>query len=342
MRKLTAIRFGLGVIALLALPLQASEVDSFTHRHALKDAAPLLNQVVNVWMEEAVIDANKPPLIADITAQVEQAGCNEQRLMSAVKDRLAAYLVGQLETFANESTALDTIKTPFVNSIYRDFDFTESPSISLTERLAVLLRIGDVYLGADKLGHFFTEGYTYYEHYLADGEQSALLYGDFTESSYYGELTTGIFSFADLTANLNGLRFWNSVLAKKIDPIDRSDNVRPYIVCRDNKWQRVRDFDWNDYVDDAWDEAINCNGYRDETLLRKAQKRIRQASGGRSCPLLSPSSLWLKHKYGHLLPSILNTQGPRVLKSFNRNLQQYWDEIVRKLDLAVDQIRPSL
>jgi hypothetical protein len=327
------------MMLLLALPLEASEVDSFTHRHALKDSAPLLNKVIDVWMEEAVIDANKPPLISDITADAASPGCDETRLMSALKDHLAAYLVGQLETFANESTALDTIKTPFSDSIYRDFDFTETPSISLTERLAVLLRIGDTYLGADKLGHFFTEGYAYYERYLAEGEQSALLYGDLTESSYFGELTTGIFSFADLTANLNGLRFWNSIRAHKADPIDRSVPVQPYIACHNHKWKRIRDFDWNDYVDDAWDEVINCNGYRDISLMQKAQNRIRQASAGKACPLRPPPKAQLQQKYGHLLPSVFNAQGPRVLKSFSRSLQQYWDEIARKLDLALDQGR---
>ncbi len=339
--RIDYIRALITVLALLVMPLQAAEVDSFTERHALRDSAPLLNQVVNVWMEEAVIAANQSSLIDDITAS-NPPGCSEDRLMASLKDRLAAYLVGQLESFANESTALDTINTPFEKSIYRDLDFTDSPTFSLTQRLAVLLRIGDSYLGSDKLGHFFTEGHTYYERYLSDGEQSALLYGKLTESTFYGELATGIFSFADLAANLNGLRFWNLVLAHKPDPITREQKLTPYIVCDAGKWKRQRAFDWNDYVDSAWDEVINCNAYRDVALLNKVQARIHQASGGKSCPLQTVDKRLLEQKYGRLLPAVFNRQGPRVLQSFNRSLQQYWQEIVRKLDLAADQLRPLL
>ena len=313
---------------------QASEVDSFTQRHILRDSAPFLNQVVNVWMEEAVIDANSPPLLSQITDEKPPA-CDEARLMDALKSRLAAYLIGQLETFANKSTALDSIHTRFADSIYRDFDFTESPTFALTQRLAVLLRVGNVYLGADKFGHFFTEGYAYYERYATDGEQSALQYGELTEGTFYGELATGIFSFADLTANLNGLRFWNSVLALKPDPVTQRMTEKPYIGCRNGQWQRLRAFDWRDYVDPAWDEAINCNAYRDKSLLRKAGKRIAQTGAGHQCPLVYYDIRPLQYKYGRLLPAILNRQGARVLKSFNHQLQQYWDDIVKKLDIAL-------
>jgi len=322
---------------LLSLPLQASEVDSFTHRHSLRDSAPLLNQVVNVWMEEAVIEANKPTLLADISRQKE-SGCDEKRLLKTLENRFAAYLIGQLETFANESTALDTIRVPFADSIYQDLDFTESPTVSLTERLAVSLRVGDVMLGADKLGHFFTEGYAYFERYQQEGEQSALLYGNLSESTFYGELSTGIFSFADLAANLNGLRFWNAILAKQADPLQRTVTPQPYIACRNDKWQRVRTFDWLDYVDPAWDEAINCNAYRDDQLLHKVQKRIVLASDGKQCPLVNIDQAALAKKYGRLLPAIYNDQGPRVLQSFNRALQQYWNEIIRKLELSAISI----
>lgn len=314
-------------VVLLAGAAHAAEVDSFTRRHALGDSAPFLNQVVNVWMEEAVIEANRPPLITRLTAG-ERAGCDETRLMAALKDRFADYLVGQLESFANESTALDSIRTTFADSIYRDLNFSESPTVLLTERLAVLIRLGDVYLGSDKLGHFFTEGRTYYTRYIAENERSALRYGELTESSFYGELTTGIFSYADLAANLNGLRFWNSILAKKPDPIDGTQPVRPYIGCTEGKWRRLRPFDWRDYVDPAWDEALNCNAYRDDAVLKKVTRRIAQASHGKGCPLQRVDERQLQRKYGKRLGLVFNRRGARVLKSFNQELKQYWEEIM--------------
>ncbi len=310
-----------------SLAVTAAEVDSFTGRHPLRDSIPFLNQVVNVWMEEAVIEANEPSLLADLTG--EKQVCDEERLLSALQDRLAGYLVGQLESFADKSTAVDSIRVPFDRSIYRDFDFTESPTVTLTEQLAVLLRMGDVYVGSDKLGHFFTEGHSYYRRYLEKDTTSALEYGELLESTFYGELTTGIFSYADLVANLNGLRFWNSILAKKPDPIDASREVKPLIGCRNGKWRRLRPFDWRNYIDPAWDEAINCNVYGSDSLLEKAGRRIREVTGGRGCPLQPADRKRLEKKYGLLLPLVFNEQGPRVVHSFDRLLKEYWNEILR-------------
>jgi hypothetical protein len=304
----------------------AAEIDSFTGRRALNDSGEFLDQVVNVWMEEAIIEANKPPLLLMFSTEPYQ-GCDEAKLMESLQDRFAGYLVGQLESFVNESTAVDSINTAFEDSIYRDFEFMESPTVSLTERLAVLLRIGDVYVGSDKLGHFFTEGYGYYERYVDESEQSALEHGELTESTFYGELTTGIFSYADLAANLNGLRFWNSILAKKPDPIQSTQTISPYIGCRDGKWHRLRPFHWGDYIDPLWDEALNCNAYRNDALLNKAKQRIVQVSNGKRCPLHRINEQQMEHKYGTLLPLIYNRQGARVLKSFNQKLEEYWDEL---------------
>jgi len=223
------------------------------------------------------------------------------------------------------------VHTPFEKSIYQDFDFSESPTVVLTKRLAVLMRIGSVYLGSDKLGHFFTEGYTYFEHYLENGEQSALGYGELMESSFYGELTTGIFSYADLVANLNGLRFWNTILATKPDPIQKTTTLQPYVGCRKGRWQRLRDFHWSDYVDPAWDEAINCNVYADEVLLEKVNRRISQASDGKQCPLANADEAMLEQKYGELLPLIFNRSGPHAASTFDRTLRKYWDEILQEL-----------
>lgn len=313
--RLTRILSGCISILMIGFTM-AAEVDSFTNRHPLQDSAPFLDQVVNVWLEEAVIEANRPSLISGLL-ESDSRTCDETRLMDALKARLAGYLIGQLEDFVDQSTWLDTIHTPFEKSIYRDFDFSESPTVVLTKRLAALVRIGSVYLGSDKLGHFFTEGHTYFEHYLEKGEQSALDYGELMESSFYGELTTGIFSYADLVANLNGLRFWNSILARKPDPIQNTVTVRPYIGCTNGKWKRLREFHWTDYVDPAWDEAVNCNIFANEILLEKVNVRIARASGGKGCLLIAADKEALQQKYHDLLPLIFNPGGSQAGLGFN-------------------------
>jgi len=322
----------LATLALLLWSLsgRTAEVDSFTARHPLEDAAPMLDQVVNVWLEEALIEANRKPLLPSLSGGGRLA-CDSARLIDAVKSRFAGYLIGQLETFANESTAIDKVRVPFADSIYRDFDFTESPAVALTGRLAVLLRVGGVYIGSDKLGHFFTEGYSYYELYLRSGEAAAIDYGRLTEISFYGLLTTGIFSWADLAANLNGMRFWNELLALRPDPLTRQTPI-PLLRCEQGQWKRQRDFHWRDYVDAAWDEAVNCVAFRDRSLLDKAGALIRARSQGRSCPLQGADLAALQHKYGPLLQYIFNPAGNRLLpESLKPDLERYWRQLMLQI-----------
>ena len=293
---------------------RSAEVDSFTHRRPLADSAPALNAVVNRWMARAVEEANRPPML--LTGEEEEeilaTGCDSDRLESALVGRLVGFIVGPLESLVNHSRSLDVIRVPFEQSIYRDFQFKESPVISLTRRMATLVRIGDVYVGSDKFGHFFTEGHTYYRLYATAGRRSALTFGEVTESTFYGELTTGIFSFADLAANLNGLRFWNEIEGRLPDPLTGRPVLQPYVECRLGRWHLTRRFDWRDYVDPAWDEAVNCSDFRNDELLQKVRRRIAAATGGRQCPLEQVDRKRLARKYGDLLPLVFNPDGNRV------------------------------
>ncbi len=318
------------ILMVAAVKTYPAEVDSFTHRHKLADSRSLLNQVVNRWLKEAVIVANEKTIF-QVGNKEGIDYCNRTRLLDALKEKLTGFIVGKLESFVSEDTSLDVIKVEFEHSIYRDFEFSESPTISLTKHLAVLLRIGKVYIGADKFGHFFTEGLSYYEMYSAVDQYSALQFGDLSESTFYGELTTGVFSYADLTANLNGLRFWNSILALKADPLSGA-TIQPYVQCIDKKWQLTKKFDWMDYIDPTWDEAINCNAFRNNILLEKVRKRILRASHGKSCPLLTVDRKILKQKYGGLLNYIYNSGGNKVLtEPLKPKFELYWSTILGRL-----------
>ena len=319
----------------IVLPAAMSaEVDSFTNRHELADSRPALNLVVNRWLAEALVTANESSLF-QLGDEPGVDYCNQARLFDALRDKLTGFIVGKLESLVTDSTDLDTIRVSFDRSIYRDFEFTESPTISLTRHLAVLLRIGDVYLGADKFGHFFTEGFSYHEMYSSVDQYSAMQFGDLSESTFYGELTTGVFSYADLAANLNGLRFWNSILGLKADPITGASVDKPFVRCIDKKWRLMKEFDWQDYVDPTWDEAINCSAFRNEILLAKVKKRIAATSHGKTCPLLKVDRYSLERKYGDLLPFIFNPDGNKVLmEPLKPKLELYWSTIMSRLTIS--------
>ena len=89
----------------------------------------------------------------------------------------------------------------------------------------------------------------------------------------YGAVTTGVFSYADLVANLNGMRFWNRVLAENADVLT-GQRIRPYVGCVNRRWQVQALFDWQEYIDLSWDETNNCVKFRNTQLLLKVKKRL--------------------------------------------------------------------
>ncbi len=321
--------------------IYAAEVDSFTNRHELVDSRFVLNRVVNLWLEEAIAAANKKSIFQGGDGKGVNY-CNQERMFDELEEKFTGFVIGKLESFVVEHPDLDMISVGFENSIYRDFEFTEPPTISLTKHLAVLLRVGDIYLGADKFGHFFTEGYAYYEIYSDVNQCSALQFGDLSESTFYGELATGIFSYADLAANLNGLRFWNSILALKKNPLSDAAVTQPYVQCIDNKWQLTKEFDWMQYVDPIWDESINCSAFKDDILLKKVQKRIAQTSRGKSCPMVEVNLKVLEEKYGDLLHHVYNSSGNKVsTEPLEPKFKLYWLTILERLKMSHVFIKES-
>jgi hypothetical protein len=140
--------------------------------------------------------------------------------------------------------------------------------------MARTVRIGDVYLGLDKLGHMFNSSRPYYLEYrkhLRQGlpEDQALrevvLRGARREKFYLGGMTDGVISHADLEANYQGLRL----------ALDLCQADPPYIVQTELGWELDRPMDLRDYVPPAFDESYNGNVYvmgrwkKTEQLLRE-------------------------------------------------------------------------
>lgn len=147
-------------------------------------------------------------------------------------------------------------------SIFRDL--TAFPFIL---PMARTVRIGDVYLGVDKIGHFFGFGRRYFQRYLrhrAEGmdDEAAMRevvrWGAAIESSFVGGLVDGIFSHADLEANFQGM-----LMAK-----DCCMGDRPYFAKENGKWILAREMDMRTYVTPDFDESYNNSHY---TGIRKGE-----------------------------------------------------------------------
>lgn len=284
----------------------AAEVDQFTlpdgAAHGLADSAAILDQEVNRRLQLAVKRANGRVMVNRNKTGPKwiRPGCDEDRLYEKLVDQLARALIGQVETFAEENEQISRRSVPLQDSIYKDFIWQESPSLVLSERVASVIKVNDIEIGTDKLGHFFTEGFSYFAvtDQLHRPIESGLLFGEWSESVYFGAQTTGVFSYADLTANFQGLRFWNRVLAIHPDPLT-DDSPSPYIVCLRNQWRVANEFHWSDYVDNGWNESINCPLLRDEDLL----------SSVRQLQVQCHTDQLPVRRYGKLSERLLNDQG---------------------------------
>lgn len=294
-------------------PAGAAEVDQFTlppdQPASLTDSGPELAQEINRRMRRAVQAANAPYVRQHAKSGPRwwQPRCDETRLYHALTDALAGAVIGHVETFAEESPAIQRRRVSLGESIYRDFYWQASPTLVFSERMAAVIQVQGVEIGTDKLGHFFSEGYSYFvaTDQLRKSIESGLLFGEWSESVYFGAQTTGVYSFADLTANFQGLRFWNRVLAKHPDLLT-GKTPEPYVQCRQHQWVPAHGFDWDDYIDNGWNEAVNCVALGNEYLLQRIQAK------GVRCQ----SDRLPREKYGQWQPRLLNPYGHRVIPPY--------------------------
>ena len=298
--------------ALAASPVPAAEVDSFTQRYeAFADATRALDAHTNALLDRALARANQE--VFDAAEGEAEPACRPRRLYHHVRAVLGRRFVGQLEVYVHRSDEVDKRRLTRAQSIYRDFRFYETPSLGLIRRIGAIVRIGEHIVGSDKFGHFFAEGYSYFKRaYRAGGGlPRAFRFGERSERILYGGLTTGVYSYADLVANFNGMRFWTHLLGRHPDPLGQS--LGPYVGCRDGRWVRLRDFSWADYVDAGWDEGVNCNAFRNRSLLSRVERRLREleARTGRPmrCPVTRRYQAALRKKYGAFYAQLINDRG---------------------------------
>jgi hypothetical protein len=122
--------------------------------------------------------------------------------------------------------------------------------------------------GIDKIGHIFQQGYTYYQIYnraLAEGATpdeargKAVEWGQKTEATVYGFLSSGVYSNADLFANYVGMKFYQGLTQ------DRNPQMKthpPILVLKNGLWAfndqvKIREVLLRPWISDHLNEALN-------------------------------------------------------------------------------------
>lgn len=140
------------------------------------------------------------------------------------------------------------------------------------------IRVGEVYLGTDKIGHFFDKGAILAGHYykerargmsVEEAEASVVELGSgshpiFSEATLLGWWSSGVYSNADLACDYLGHLFYRNVT----EPLMVGGELREPMLVRDGQHWRLNDHVRPDsdfftvFIDERFDEALNPNLYR--------------------------------------------------------------------------------
>jgi hypothetical protein len=306
---LTAVLFALGSMA-----ARSSEIDSFSQRYQpLRDATRIVEAQTRIFWDQALAEANDT-----------RSGCNEDRLYKSLRKRFGNHLFGEMSKWLAKSRDLPARAVAPDNSIYRGLSLGESIVLSSFRKQGNgrVIRMGEHEIGADKFEHFWGSGFAYFRKGFLRREipsiVPALLHGQKMEGGLFGATMTGVYSFGDLSANFNGMRFWNHVLGRYTDPLGSSQNLGPYVACREGRWTTLEYPRWSKYIDASWDEGINCSAFRTNSMKEKVEAHLdalAQETGERfRCPMTRKFNRQLWRKYGELSHQLLNHDGFRSLE----------------------------
>jgi len=224
----------------VAATAHAYESDQYSNRLLpIADAAPELDRLTNEALTEI--------------AEEWRGGPNRQRFAHEIYKRLGGlFWVDRIERVAMKSPEVEKLPQYRWRSIFRGAPFWAT-RVNFFFGVGATIRVGDTLVGTDKLGHFMSQGLKYYRSRLAGwNEERIVRRGQIGERWIFGQLTTSVYSNADLVANYEGYLFYRSLFE------DGVVGGKPAIVeFAHGRATLNRKFTWRDHVNDYWDEALN-------------------------------------------------------------------------------------
>ncbi len=283
-----------------------SEIDNFSDRHVrLGDIESDLQALTRREWAAAIQAANAAGRV-----------CSRDALYAALRQRFGGRNQTPAGRWLTRSRDIPYRQPDLKDSVYAGLNVGESRVLPLGKiALGRVVRVGAYDIGVDKLAHFWSAGYQYFAHaYLRPRQpdvSKALELGRWMEAGLFGYTVTGVYSYADLSANFAGMRFWNHVLSEHEDPL--GEELGPYVACRDGHWVSLKAPVWSDYMDISWDEAVNCSAFHLSTMREKIERNLAAMSrkSGRKlgCPLTHEHDPELRRKYGPYFDELVNTRG---------------------------------
>jgi hypothetical protein len=308
-RNLLKKAFSISLVAVVLPVCFAAEADHYTQRgEALNDMLPVINSMANDYLKKSINNVNK-----------QGVGCSEKELYKEMRLYFNNHSKGQLVIDALHKDKVEKRIIPLKQSIYENWNIADGfllgrkSAASSPLALSPMVKMGDFVIGIDKLEHMFGMGFQYFsDYYLKEKKISRVLNkGIFYEKTILGGniIATGVFAYADLAANFNGMRFWNSVLGKREDILGQK--ISPYLSCSDGKFVQVGSIDFSKFIDASFDESINCSKFARNRSVKKVfealDKRSKLKGVEYKCPMDEASYDSLLKKYD--IPAVGSRKG---------------------------------
>lgn len=301
----------------------SAEADNFTANSlSLIDVSGQVNTLANGYLKTAVEKVN-------LENDCDQGLKSEEILYTELKKYFSNHSKGELvkNILYTESIAKNSL--PLKESVYGEWSprdgylLGRKKAASSPLALSPLIQVGDQIIGVDKLEHMFGMGFIYFKQYYGKGKsiKRILKNGIFKEKTILGGniLATGVFSYADLSANFNGMRFWNHMLLKKDDILGAQNNLGPYISCKDSKWkvEEKNSIDFRNYIDSSMDESINCSKFASKSGERKFRSAISKYT--EACPVDAGKlkDMQIKYETQNIQHFIINEDGTGTVSYLN-------------------------
>lgn len=314
MKTLNFILLGLSLLPQIAI---SAEADNFSATNLkINEVGVEVNQLANNYLKKAVDDLG--------------SGCDEKVLYEELRKYFGNHSKGQLVKDILYSEKISKNALPLKQSVYEEWGVFDGyllgrkKAASSPLALSPLVQIGEQVVGVDKFEHMFGMGFFYFKKFYQDKKdiESILKNGIVKEKTFLGGnvLATGVFSYADLSANFNGMRFWNHILLKDNDILGEEKNLGPYVICQENKWHvnPKASIDFSNYIDASMDESINCSKFATHKGALKFTNAIKKR-GFNGCPVDSNKLRDIQEKYRvhNIEHFIINNEGTGKVSYFN-------------------------
>lgn len=226
---------------------------------SLNDISAYLNSFLNQRTWQTVQAINQLPL-----RQRQQLSCDEvhKKIIESYNKNKGLDFISEIERRVYDEPKLARYP-PITYSKFAVIDASiyKKSQLFKLKIFGINININGIHLGVDKLDHILRTGYFYFEHYQKQrkrgasslsAEISAIEKGITQEKTYFGYWVSGVFSYADLEANYQGLHFHQNFCSGNQAYLQRRNN---------STWRFSRLIDLKHYVNPWFDESYNTSTY---------------------------------------------------------------------------------